>query len=139
MLFPKKVKHRKWQTFRKNPAKIGVAHRGTQLSFGSYGIKSLDHARITSRQIEAARKIISRQIGKTGKIWIRIFPDMPVTAKPPEVKLGGGKGDVDGFCTPVEPGRVLFEIDNVSHDLAQEALRKGATKLPVSTKFVVRE
>jgi len=138
MLFPKKVKHRKWQKFRKNPAKRSLAQRGTELSFGSYGIKGLDHERITSRQIEAARKIISRQIGKTGKIWIRIFPDMPVTAKPPEVKLGGGKGDVDGFCAEVAPGRMLFEIDNVPHDLAQEALRKGATKLPVKTKFVAR-
>lgn len=139
MLFPKKVKHRKWQRFRRNTARMQIAQRGTQLHFGSYGMKALDHGRITSRQIEAARKVISRNIGKTGKIWIRIFPDMPITAKPPEVKLGGGKGDVDGYCAEVQPGRLIFEVDNVSRELAEEALRKGATKLPVRTKVVARD
>jgi large subunit ribosomal protein L16 len=139
MLFPKKVKHRKWQKFRKNPAKADITNRGIQLEFGSYGMKSLDERRVTSRQIEAARKTISRSIGKGGKIWIRVFPDMPVTEKPPEVKLGGGKGDVEGFCSDVAPGRILFEVDGVGPEQAREALRKGAAKLPVTTKFVVRE
>lgn len=138
MLLPKKVKHRKWQKFRKHPEKMGTAHRGVELEFGSYGIKALDHERITSRQIEAARKVISRQIGKTGKIWIRIFPDRPVTEKPPEVKLGAGKGDVQAYCAPVSPGRLIFEIDGVNEEVAREALRKGGSKLPVSTKFVAR-
>jgi len=138
MLFPKKVKHRKWQRLRKNPIKQQIATRGSTLSFGSYGIKSLDHERITSRQIEAARKVISRETGKLGKIWIRIFPDMPVTKKPPEVKLGGGKGDVDTFCASVEPGRMMFEVEGVSEEVAREALRKGGTKLPVRIKFVAR-
>ena len=139
LLFPKRVKHRKWQTNRSNPAKQGVTTRGSDVSFGSFGIKALDHGRITSRQIEAARMVASRSVGKFGKIWIRIFPDMPVTKKPPEVKLGGGKGDVDTFCAPVEPGRVLLEIDNVSSEVAREALRKAGAKLPVKTKFVSRE
>ena len=139
MLFPKKVKHRKWQKDRKNPGQVGIAHRGTALEFGSFGVKSVDEGRITSRQIEAARKTISRSVGKGGKIWIRVFPDKPITEKPPEVKLGGGKGDVEGFCFEVEPGRILFEVDGVGAEQAREALRKGSAKLPVSTKFIARE
>jgi large subunit ribosomal protein L16 len=138
MLFPKKVKFRKWHTMRKNPSKMGVATRGAKVSFGSFGLKATDYARIRSNQIEAARKVISRSVGKTGKVWIRIFPDMPYTAKPAEVKLGKGKGDLQGYCAPVKPGRVLFEVDGVDEPTAREALRKAGTKLPVKTKVVVR-
>jgi large subunit ribosomal protein L16 len=138
MLFPKKVKFRKWHTMRKNPSKMGVATRGAKVSFGSFGLKATDYARIRSNQIEAARKVISRSVGKTGKVWIRIFPDMPYTAKPAEVKLGKGKGDLQGYCAPVKPGRVLFEVDGVDEPTAREALRKAGTKLPVKTKIVAR-
>lgn len=137
-LFPKKVKHRKWQTLRKNPNKVGVASRGTKVSFGSYGIKATQPGRITSNQIEASRKVLSRASGKTGKVWIRIFPDMPFTKKPAQVKLGKGKGDLQGYVVPVKPGRVLFEIDGVAEDVAREGLRKAGTKLPVKTRIVAR-
>ena len=137
-LFPKKVKHRKWQTLRKNPNKVGVASRGTKVSFGSYGIKATQPGRITSNQIEASRKDFSRASGKTGKVWIRIFPDMPFTKKPAQVKLGKGKGDLQGYVVPVKPGRVLFEIDGVAEDVAREGLRKAGTKLPVKTRIVTR-
>ena len=137
-LFPKKVKHRKWQTLRKNPNKVGVASRGTKVSFGSYGIKATQPGRITSNQIEASRKVLSRASGKTGKVWIRIFPDMPFTKKPAQVKLGKGKGDIQGYVGPVKPGRVLFEIDGVAEDVAREGLRKAGTKLPVKTRIVAR-
>ena len=136
MLLPKKVKYRKWHTFRKNSEKVGVASRGVTVAFGSYGLKAVDGARIMSNQIEAARKVISREMGKTGKMWIRIFPDMPLTKKPAEVKLGKGKGDLFGYCAPVKPGRVLFEVDGVPDAVAKEALRKAGTKLPLKTKIV---
>lgn len=136
MLLPKKVKYRKWHTFRKNANKVGVASRGTTVAFGSHGLKAVAGARIMSNQIEAARKALSREAGKTGKIWIRIFPDMPLTKKPAEVKLGKGKGDLFGYCAPVKPGRVLFEVDGISDEMAVEALRKAGTKLPVKTKIV---
>ena len=138
MLVPKKVKYRKWHTMRKNPSKIGVASRGITIAFGSFGLKATAHARIRSNQIESARKAASRSMGKTGKLWIRIFPDMPYTAKPAEVKLGKGKGDLQGYCAPVLAGRVLFEIDGVPEAVAREALRKAGTKLPVKTKIVAR-
>lgn len=138
MLFPKKVKYRKWHTMRKNPTKVGVANRGITVAFGSFGLKAMSAARIRSNQIEAARKAASRAVGKTGKLWIRIFPDMPYTAKPAEVKLGKGKGDLQGYCAPVLPGRVLFEVDGVTEAIAREALRKAGTKLPVKTKIVAR-
>lgn len=138
MLIPKKVKYRKWHTMRKNPSKVGVASRGATVAFGSFGIKATEGARIKSNQIEAARKVISRTVGKTGKVWIRIFPDMPYTQKPAEVKLGKGKGDLAGYVAPVKPGRVLFEVDGVSEAIAREALRKAGTKLPVKTKVVAR-
>ncbi len=136
MLFPKKVKYRKWHTFRKNSEKVGVASRGITIAFGSHGLKATAGARIMSNQIEAARKVLSREVGKTGKVWIRIFPDMPLTKKPAEVKLGKGKGDLFGYCAPVKPGRVLFEVDGVTDAIAREALRKAGTKLPVKTKIV---
>jgi large subunit ribosomal protein L16 len=138
MLFPKKVKYRKWHTMRKNPIKVGAATRGVNISFGSYGLKAVAPARIRSNQIEAARKVLSRSIGKTGRLWIRIFPDMPYTSKPAEVKLGKGKGDLQGYVAPVRAGRVLFEIDGVTEAIAKEALRKAGTKLPVKTKVVSR-
>ena len=138
MLIPKKVKYRKWHTMRKNPAKVGTASRGATISFGSYAIKAVTGARILSNQIEAARKVLSRTTGKTGKIWIRIFPDMPFTKKPAEVKLGKGKGDLAGYCAPVKPGRILFEVDGVTEAVAKEALRKAGTKLPLKTKIIAR-
>ncbi|HUD04302.1 MAG TPA: 50S ribosomal protein L16 [Candidatus Paceibacterota bacterium] len=138
MLTPKKVKYRKWHTMRKNPKKVGFETRGTKLSFGSFGIKATTYGRIRSEQIEAARKVLSREIGKNGKLWIRIFPDMPYTQKPAEVKLGKGKGDVQGYCAPVKPGRVIFEVDGIDEALARESLRKTGTKLPVKTMIVDR-
>ena len=136
MLLPKKVKYRKWHTFRKNANKVGVATRGTTISFGSHGLKALGGARIMSNQIAAARKAGSRAVGKTGRVWIRIFPDMPLTKKPAEVKLGKGKGDLFGYCAPVKPGRIIFEVDGVTDAVAREALRKAGTKLPLKTKVV---
>lgn len=138
MLLPKKVKFRKWHTMRKNPSKLGAATRGTTVAFGSFGLKATAPARIRSNQIESARKAAQRAIGKTGRIWIRIFPDMPYTAKPAEVKLGKGKGDLQGYCAPVLPGRMIFEVDGVAEAVAREALRKAGTKLPVKTKIVAR-
>ncbi|MEX0909723.1 MAG: 50S ribosomal protein L16 [Candidatus Paceibacterota bacterium] len=138
MLFPKKVKYRKWQTQRRHPDKIGVASRGVNVEFGSHGLKATTYARIRSYQIEAARKIISRTIGKTGRMWIRIFPDRPYTQKAAEVGMGKGKGDPQGYEFETLPGRVLFEVDGVPEDVAKEALRKGGTKLPVKVKIVAR-
>ena len=139
MLFPKKVKYRKWHTMRKNPKKVGVASRGITVAFGSYGLKAMAPARIRSQQIEAARKVLSRSIGKTGRLWIRIFPDMPFTKKPAEVKLGKGKGDLEGYVAPVRAGRVLFEVDGTDEKTSREALRKAGTKLPLKTKVVSRQ
>lgn len=138
MLFPKKVKYRKWQTMRKNPKKVGVASRGVTVAFGSFGLKALGAARIRSQQIEAARKVLSRSVGKTGRLWTRIFPDMPYTKKPAEVKLGKGKGDLEGYVAPVLPGRIIFEVDGITEVVAREALRKAGTKLPLKTKVVAR-
>ena len=138
MLVPKKVKYRKWHTFRKNAKKVGVASRGTTIAFGSHGLKALAGARIMSNQLEAARKALSREIGKTGRMWIRIFPDMPLTKKPAEVKLGKGKGDLFGYCAPVKPGRIIFEVDGVTDAIAREALRKAGTKLPLKTKVIAK-
>ena len=139
MLIPKKVKYRKWHTFRENPNKIGVATRGTSLAFGSYGLKATSYARVRSNQLEAARKVLSRSLGKTGRVWIRVFPDMPFTQKPAEVKLGKGKGDLQGYQVPVKPGRIMFEIEGVDTPTAREAIRKAGTKLPLKSKFVMRE
>jgi large subunit ribosomal protein L16 len=138
MLFPKKVKYRKWHTMRKNPLKVGVASRGITVAFGSFGLKAMAPARVKSNQIEAARKVLSRSIGKTGRLWIRIFPDMPYTKKPAEVKLGKGKGELEGYVAPVLAGRVLFEVDGTTEPVAREALRKAGTKLPLKTKVVAR-
>ncbi len=138
MLLPKKVKYRKWHTMRKNPSKVGVASRGAKIDFGSHAIKAMDGARIMSNQLEAARKALSRALGKTGKVWIRVFPDMPLTKKPAEVKLGKGKGDLFGYCAPVKPGRIIFEVDGVTDAVAREALRKAGTKLPLKTKIIAK-
>jgi large subunit ribosomal protein L16 len=138
MLFPKKVKHRKWQTMRRNPARIGSETRGTTLSFGSFGLKATSAARIGSQQIEAARRAISRTVSKSGRVWIRIFPDRPYTAKAAEVGMGKGKGDLQGYVFQTLPGRILFEVDGVSEAIAKEALRKGGAKLPVKTRIVTR-
>ena len=139
MLFPKKVKHRKWQRGRRHPDKMGIASRGTKVSFGSYGLKSLSPGRIDARQIESARKTLTRVVSKTGRVWIRIFPDRPYTQKAAEVGMGKGKGDVGGYEAEVQPGRVLFEIDGVEKDIARDVLRKAGAKLPVKTKIVTRE
>ena len=138
MLLPKKVKYRKWHTMRKNDSKVGVASRGITIAFGSHALKAMDGARIMSNQIEAARKALSRAVGKTGRIWIRIFPDMPLTKKPAEVKLGKGKGDLFGYCAPVKPGRIIFEVDGIDATLAKDALRKAGAKLPVKTSIISR-
>lgn len=132
MLQPKKVKHRKWQRGRSR----GTETRGTTLAFGAYGLKSLEARWITARQIEAARRAMTHSIQRGGKIWIRIFPDKPVTRKPPEVTLGGGKGAVDHYVMPIRSGRILFEIDGVSMAVAREAMRLASHKLPVKTKFI---
>lgn len=138
MLFPKKVKFRKWHTMRINPKKVGSATRGTTVAFGSFGLKAVSPQRVRSNQIEAARKAMSREIGKLGRIWVRIFPDRPFTQKPAEVKMGKGKGDVQGYEAEILPGRVLFEVDGVAEAVAREALRKAGTKLPLKTKIVAR-
>lgn len=135
MLQPKKVKHRKWHKGRTK----GVETRGTELAFGAYGLKALEARWITARQIEAARRAITNYIQRGGKVWIRIFPDKPVTKKPPEVTLGGGKGAVDHYVVAIKPGRILFEMDGVSGEIAEEALRLAAHKLPVKTKLIKKQ
>ena len=124
---------------RKNPLKVGAATRGVTVAFGSFGLKAMAPVRIKSNQIEAARKVLSRSIGKSGRLWIRIFPDMPYTKKPAEVKLGKGKGELEGYVAAVRAGRMLFEVDGVTEAIAKEALRKAGTKLPVKTKIVARQ
>src|SRR3989344_2261889 len=138
-LVPKKVKFRKWQTMRRNPKRVGLDTRGTSLAFGSFGLQATTAGRVKSNQLESARKAISRSIKKTGKVWIRVFPDMPYTAKPAEVKLGKGKGDVQGYVAPVRPGRVLFEVDGLSEAESRDVLRKAGSKSPVKTKIVMRD
>lgn len=115
-----------------------MAGRGTELAFGSFGIKSLESKWITGNQIEAARIAVTRYMQRQGQVWVRIFPDKPITKKPAEVRMGKGKGNPEGFVAPVTPGRIIFEIEGVSYEVAKEALRLAAQKLPVTTKFVVR-
>lgn len=136
MLLPKRVKFRKWQ--RMATKRNLKETRGVSLAFGSYGLKAEEAAWITSQQIEAARKAMTHYIQRGGKVWIRIFPDKPITKKPPEVTMGGGKGDVAGYVFPVLPGRVLFEIDGVAKDIAEAALKRAGGKLPIKTKIVSR-
>ncbi len=135
MLQPRKVKHRKWH---KGHSRTEIATRGTELSFGSFGLKAEESEWITSRQIEAARRAMTRYVQRGGKIWIKIFPDKPRTFKGAEVGMGGGKGNVDHFVAPVKPGRVIFEIDGVTEDIAREAMRLAGHKLPMKTRFVKR-
>ena len=134
MLQPKKTKYRKMQ---KGKIK-GNAKRGSQLAFGSFGIKALEECLITGRQIEAARQAVTRYMKREGQIWIRVFPDKPITKKPAEVRMGKGKGAPEYFVARVSPGRILFEAEGVSFEIAKEALRLAAQKLPISTKLVVR-
>jgi large subunit ribosomal protein L16 len=135
MLMPKKTKFRKMQ---KNP-QTGKATRGQNIDFGKIAIKALEPGWITSRQIESARRAMTRYVKRGGKIWIRIFPDKPVTKKPNEVRMGSGKGAPDHFVAVVKPGRVLFEMDGVSIEVAKEAMRLATHKLPVKTKIVLRD
>ncbi len=137
MLVPKKVKYRKWMTGRKNPSKVDRPEtRGINLDFGQYGLKAMTQARITSNQLEAARKAMTREAGKTAKIWIRIFPDRPVTQKGAELPMGKGKGDLDHYAVDIRPGKIIFEVDGVTEAVARESLRKAATKLPITCKVV---
>lgn len=134
MLQPKRTKYRKQQKGRIK----GIAHRGSTISFGTYALKTLDSAFITNRQIESARIAMTRHMKREGNVWIRIFPDKPITSKPLEVRMGKGKGALDHYVAVVKPGRIMFEIDGVSEQVAKEALRLAAQKMPVATKFVAR-
>ena len=134
MLFPKKTKHRKAFKGRIH----GNAKGGTKLNFGAFGLKAVSPERITARQIEAARRAITRKIKRAGRVWIRIFPDLPVSAKPAEVRMGSGKGSPEYWACRVHPGRIMFELDGVSEELAREAFSLAAAKLPIDTKFVSR-
>jgi len=134
LLSPKQVKYRKW---RKGRSK-GIEGRGTELVFGAFGLKALESKWITAKQIEAARKTIMRYLKKGGKLWIRIFPDKPVTKKGTEVPMGGGKGTVDHYVFPIKPGRIIFELDGIKEKIAREAFKKASDKLPIKTKFIYR-
>ena len=134
MLQPKKTKYRRQQKGRMK----GNAARGSQLAFGSFGIKSMEECWMTGRQIEAARVAVTRFMQRQGQIWIRVFPDKPITKKPAEVRMGKGKGAPEGFVVPITPGRILLEAEGVPYEVAKEALRLGAQKLPIITKFIVR-
>jgi len=132
MLYPKKVKHRKWQKGRIR----GVATRGTELAFGDFGLKAMEQTRMTARQIEAARRAIIRYLRKGGKLWIRIFPDKPITTKGVEVPMGGGKGAVDHYVAAIKPGRIIFELSGISEQQSREAFKKAGDKLGIKTKFI---
>lgn len=139
MLSPKKTKYRKWQTGRRSKARLQAPEtRGVTVAFGSFGLKAMSPARITSNQLEAARRALTRAAGKTAKVWTRVFPDRPFTQKAAEVGMGSGKGDVQGYVVEVRPGRVIFEVDGSPEPMAREALRKAGTKLPVKAKVVAR-
>ncbi len=135
MLMPKRTKFRKMQKGRRR----GLALRGSKVSFGDYGLQAVEPGWIKSRQIEAARVAITRRVKRVGKVWIRVFPDKPITLKPAETRMGKGKGNPEYWVAVVKPGRVLFEIDGVSPELAKEALRLGASKLPFKTRIVSRQ
>jgi len=136
MLQPKKVKHRKWQKGRSRKRMIET--RGTALSYGSHGLQAAQAAWLTSNQIEAGRRAITHSLKREGKVWIRVFPDKPVTKRPPETTLGGGKGTVSHYVFPVRPGRIIYEIDGISDDRARGALRLAAHKMPFKTRIVVK-
>ena len=135
MLQPKRTKFRKQMKGRNR----GLAHRGSTVSFGQYGLKATGRGRMTARQIEAARRAMTRHIKRGGKIWIRVFPDKPITTKPLEVRQGKGKGNVDYWVCQIQPGRILYEMEGVSEEVAREAFRLAAAKLPFATKFVSRQ
>jgi large subunit ribosomal protein L16 len=137
MLIPKKVKHRKWQKGRNK--KRDVSTRGNALAFGSFGVQAMGSAWLTSRQIEAARRTISNFTKRGGKVWIRVFPDKPITKRPPETTMGGGKGSVEYYVFPVKTGRIIFEIDGVSPELAKEAMTRAGHKLPFKTRVVSKD
>ncbi|MEK7102416.1 MAG: 50S ribosomal protein L16 [Patescibacteria group bacterium] len=137
MLLPKKVKHRKWHKGRRRG--VGNATRTATVAFGAYGLKADGHAWVTSRQIEAARRVMTRYVKRGGKIWIRLFPDRPVTKKGEEMGMGKGKGTVDHYVTVVKPGMVLFEMDGLSEEIARQAMRLAGHKMPMLTRFVVKE
>lgn len=139
MFIPKKVKFRKWQSKRNNRKKVTPDTRGTKIAFGSFALKSETEARVESKQLESARKVISRTLTKSGKYWVRIFPDRPFTAKAAEVGMGKGKGDPQGYCFEVLPGRIIFEVDGAEEAVAREALRKAGSKLPIKTRVISRE
>jgi large subunit ribosomal protein L16 len=134
MLSPKRTKYRKAHKGRVH----GLAKGGTTLNFGAYGLKAVDPGRITARQIEAARRTITRYIRRVGRVWIRIFPDVPVSSKPAEVRMGSGKGSPEFWIARVKPGRIMFELDGVAPDIAREAFELAAAKLPIATRFVIR-
>jgi len=134
MLAPKKVKHRKWHKGRSRKRQIDT--RGTKLSFGNFGLKAEKSAWLTSRQIEAARRQITNFAKREGKLWIRVFPDKPITKKPPETGMGKGKGAVDHYVFPVRPGRIIFELDGLSDEKSKEALRRASHKLPMKTRVI---
>ncbi|MDR3517361.1 MAG: 50S ribosomal protein L16 [Azospirillaceae bacterium] len=134
MLSPKRTKFRKAHKGRIH----GNAKGGTQLNFGAFGLKAMEPARVTARQIEAARRAISRHIRRQGRVWIRVFPDVPVSSKPAEVRMGSGKGAPEFWAARVHPGRIMFELDGVPHDLAKMAFELAAAKLPIKTRFVTR-
>src|SRR3989338_9225717 len=137
MLIPKKVKHRKWQKGR-SKGRL-VESRGLLLNYGQYGLKATEAAWLTSQQIEAARRTVTHFLKRQGRLWIRVFPDKPITKRPPETTMGGGKGSVDHYVFPVRPGRIIFEIDVVDKNIASEALRLAGFKLPFKSKIVTKE
>lgn len=134
MLQPSRTKFRKQFKGRIH----GVSKGGTDLNFGAYGLKAMEPERVTARQIEAARRAITREMKRLGRVWIRVFPDVPVTSKPTEVRMGKGKGSPEFWCVRIKPGRIMFELDGVPEDVAREALRLGAAKLPIKTRFIQR-
>ncbi len=134
MLQPKRTKFRKMFKGKNR----GLAQNGNKVSFGEFGLKAAERGRVSARQIEAARRAMTRKVKRNGKIWIRIFPDVPISSKPLEVRMGKGKGNVDYWCSKVQPGTVLYEMEGVSEELAREAFRLAATKLPIKTTFVIR-
>ena len=132
---PKRVKHRKWM---KGRSQSVVETRGTELAFGSFGLKAVGSKWVSSRQIEAARRVIIRYLKKGGKLWVRIFPDKPITKKGTEVPMGGGKGAVDHYAFPVKPGRIIFELEGIPEDQVKEAFRKAGNKIPIKTRIIKR-
>ena len=134
MLQPKRQKYRKHHKGKN----VGISYKGASISFGSFALKAMDHCQLTSRQIEAARIAVTRSMKREGKVWIRVFPDKPLTSKPADVRMGKGKGGVDHYVAEIAPGRIIFEVEGVTQELAQESLRLAAQKLPIICKFITR-